>query len=263
MPRSFWYGTFSGIADESATDALPRDVLVCADEFGNLGAIPKMTTWISILRSAGVYHLLAAQSTGQAVETYEEQGFIAIKAACGTKIGLSNMVDDDAKWFSESVLGQATEVAQSSNVQRGRFQVTTDRGGASQSETKRALLTPDEVMNIREDELLVKMPQRPAARLTQRRYYDDPEVRDRAPARGESWIPPLGPVRPDGLLEPPEFDDALDDDKPDSSEGDASGRAPAGGQGDDEATAGESAALMEEPDAEAADALFSVAVPDR
>ncbi len=26
------------------------------------------------------------------------------------------------------------------------------------AETKRALLTPDEVMNIREDELLVKMP---------------------------------------------------------------------------------------------------------
>jgi len=70
---------------------------------------------------------------------------------------------DDATWFSESVLGQALEVAQSGNGQRGRFHVTTDRGGASQSETKQALLTPEEVMNIREDELLVKMPQKPAA----------------------------------------------------------------------------------------------------
>ena len=68
-------------------------------------------------------------------------------------------------------------------------------------------------MNIREDELLVKMPQKPAARLTQRRYYDDPEVKGRAPARGESWIPPLGPERTDGPLEPPEFDDALDDEE--------------------------------------------------
>jgi len=86
-------------------------------------------------------------------------------------------------------------------------------------------LTPDEVMNIREDELLVKMniredellvkmPQQPAARLTQRRYYDEPESRDRALARGESWIPPLGPIRADGPLEPPEFDDALDDEEP-------------------------------------------------
>jgi len=125
------------------------------------------------------------------------------------------------------------------------------------------LLTPDAVMNSREDELLVKMPQKPAARLTQRRYYDDPEVKGRAPTRGESWIPPLGPEREDGPLEAPEFDDALDADEPDGPEGDDSGRAPAGGQGDDEATAGESAGVTEEPDAEAADALFSVAVPDR
>jgi len=93
----------------------------------------------------------------------------------------------------------------------GRF--PNDHDGASQSETKRALLAPEEVMNIREDELLVKLPQRPPARLTQRRYYDDPEVKGRAPARGESWIPPLGPERVGGLLELPEFDDALDDDE--------------------------------------------------
>jgi len=47
------------------------------------------------------------------------------------------------------------------------------------------------------------------------------------------------------------FADALDeDDEP-------------GGQGGDEATAGESADVTEEPDADVADALFSVTVPDR
>jgi len=170
------------------------------------------------------------------------------------------MIKEDCEWFS-AMSGQKTEVTQSSNVQRGRFQVTTDRGGASQSETKRALLTPDEVMNIREDELLVKMPQRPAARLTQRRYYDDPEVRGRAPTRGESWIPPLGPERPDGPLEAPAFDDALDDDEPSGSEGDESGHAPSGGQGDDETTSSDSTA-SEEPDIDADDPLFASAVPD-
>jgi len=33
----------------------------------------------------------------------------------------------------------------------------------------------------------------------------------RAPASGESWLPPLGPVRPDGLLEPPVFAEEPDD----------------------------------------------------
>ncbi len=58
-------------------------------------------------------------------------------------------------------------------------------------------------MNIREDELLVTMPQRPPARLTQRRYDADAEVKRRAPARGQYWVAPLGPDRPDGPLTPP------------------------------------------------------------
>jgi len=62
-----------------------------------------------------------------------------------------------------------------------------DCGGASQSETKRALLTPDEVMNLRVDELLVKMPQRP------------PRSRARRPSRSTTTPPAaraMSPTRP-------------------------------------------------------------------
>jgi len=100
-------------------------------------------------------------------------------------------------------LGQATEVTLGASVQRGRFQVTTDRGGQNQSETKRPLLTPDEVQNIGKDELLAKMPNLSPVRLMQRRYFEDDEVKDRAPARGQYWVPPLGQDRQDGALEPP------------------------------------------------------------
>jgi len=58
-------------------------------------------------------------------------------------------------------------------------------------------------MNMREDELLAKMPHRLAARLTRRRYYDDPEVKGRAPVGGQNWIPSLGSERADGPLTPP------------------------------------------------------------
>jgi hypothetical protein len=37
-------------------------------------------------------------------------------------------------------------------------------------------------------------------------------VKRRAPAKGVSWIPPLGPPRKDGPLEPPALDDLADDD---------------------------------------------------
>jgi len=103
-------------------------------------------------------------------------------------------------------------------------------------------------------------PVQPAC-LTQRRDNDDPEVGDRAPERGESWIPPLGPEREGGALEAPMFDDTFDDDEPNGPEGDESGRAPSGGQGDDEARAGESAA-SEEPDPFGDDLLVGVIAPD-
>ena len=36
-------------------------------------------------------------------------------------------------------------------------------------------------------------------------------MKRRAPKRGESWIPPLGPPRTDDPLEPPVLDDLADD----------------------------------------------------
>jgi len=229
------YRTLGATARTTAGGTLARDVMIYGDEWGNIGFVPRFTTALNLLRSVGVYGVYVAQTTAQLVGTYEEQGFIAIKAACGTKIGLSNMVDEDATWFSQKVLGEATDIAQNSSVQRGRFHVTTDRGGQGQSETKRALLTPDEVQNIREDELLVKMPQRPPVRLTQRRYYADAEVKDRAPAVGESGVFPLGPLRPDGSLEPPVFVEIPDTDEPDDEGGEGGAhdpdRAPSAGGG--------------------------------
>jgi len=191
------YRTFSQIADESASDALPRDVMIYADEFGNLGAIPEMTTWISTLRSAGVYHLLAAQSTAQVKAIYGPEGFETIAASCHTKVGLSNMVKEDCEWFS-AMAGQKTEVTQSSNVQRGRFHLTTDRGGASQSETKANLINPDEVQRLGRAEALALIGELPPARLAQRRYFDDSDVRGI-----EGPVPPLGPARTGGELRPP------------------------------------------------------------
>ena len=191
------FRTFSQIADESAADALARDVFIYADEFGNLGAIPEMSTWISTMRSAGVGMMLAVQSTKQIEAVYGEETFETITASCYTKIGLSHMSWTDAKWFSDQA-GQKTEVTQSSNVQRGRFHVTTDRGGASQSETKANLVNPDEIQRIGETELVALIGERPPVRLTQRRYFADDEVKDKG-----GIVPPMGPPRLDGPLSAP------------------------------------------------------------
>jgi len=202
------FRTFSQIADESAADALARDVFIYADEFGNLGAIPEMATWISTMRSAGVGMMLAVQSTKQIEAVYGEETFETITASCYTKIGLSHMAWTDAKWFSDQA-GQKTEVTQSSNVQRGRFHVTTDRGGASQSETKANLVNPDEIQRIGETEMVALIGERPPVRLTQRRYFDDNEVKDRG-----GIVPPMGPPRLNGPLTVPTLTEAVREARP-------------------------------------------------
>ncbi len=202
------FRTFSQIADESAADALARDVFIFADEFGNLGAIPEMATWISTMRSAGVGMMLAVQSTKQIVAVYGEETFETITASCYTKIGLSHMSWTDAKWFSDQA-GQKTEVTQSSNVQRDRFRVTTDRGGASQSETKANLVNPDEIQRIGETELVALIGERPPVRLTQRRYFDDAEVKDKG-----GVVPSMGPPRLNGPLTAPTLTEAVREARP-------------------------------------------------
>ncbi len=169
------FRTLSQFADGSPTGALPRDVFVYADEFGNLGAIPAMATWISTMRSAGVGMVLAVQSTKQIEAIYGPEHFETITGSCYTKIGLSHMSWADATWFSDQA-GQKTEVTRSATVQRGRFHVTTDRGGAGQSETKGQLINPDEVHRIAETELIALIGERPPVRLQQRRYYEDRDV---------------------------------------------------------------------------------------
>ena len=127
------------------------------------------------MRSAGVGMVLAVQSTKQIEAIYGPEHFETITGSCYTKIGLSHMSWADATWFSDQA-GQKTEVTRSATVQRGRFHVTTDRGGAGQSETKGQLINPDEVHRIAETELIALIGERPPVRLQQRRYYEDRDV---------------------------------------------------------------------------------------
>src|SRR5581483_117706 len=130
-----------------------------------------------------------------------KEGAGTIRASCATRIGLSGMVDEDARWFSE-LSGQATVVQRQASAQRGRFHLTSDSGGQVQSETRRPLLTPDEVQRLRPDEVLAMIGTYPAVRLLQRRYFEDAEVRHLAPRRDQTWVAPLGPARTEPLTPP-------------------------------------------------------------
>jgi len=159
-------------ADASATGALARPVACYLDEFGNLGTVPKMATWISTLRSAGVSMVLAVQHTAQLLALYGEDGAATIVGSCATKVGLSGMGLEDARTFSD-LCGQTTRVTQQASSQRGRFALVSNQGGLSQAETGAPLMTADQVRRLGPGELLAVVRHLPPVRLQQCRWYQD------------------------------------------------------------------------------------------
>ncbi len=166
------FRTLSQLADASPSGELARPVACYLDEFGNLGAVPKMAVWISTLRSAGVSMLLAVQHTAQLVALYGDEGAATITGSCATKIGLSGMGLEDARTFSD-LCGQTTRVTQQASSQRGRFSVVSKQGGLSQAETAAPLMTADQVRRLGPGELLAIVRHLPPVRLQQCRWYED------------------------------------------------------------------------------------------
>lgn len=208
------FGTLVEESDQAPDGRLARPVLVLADEFGNLGRIPGMEMWVSSLRSSNVALTLAVQTTAQLVALYGEEGAGVIRASCRTKLGLSGMGDQDARWFSE-MAGQTTIVARSANASRRRFHALSESGGRQLAEGQGRLLTPDQVQRLPADELLACVGELPAVRLVQRRHYADRGLRGLWPAR----IPPLGPPRVVPLTPPIVPAWASPDDGDDSDDG--------------------------------------------
>lgn len=166
------FRTLSQLADASPSGELARPVACYLDEFGNLGAVPKMAVWISTLRSAGVSMLLAVQHTAQLVALYGDEGAATITGSCATKIGLSGMGLEDARTFSD-LCGQTTRVTQQASSQRQRFAVVSNQGGLSQAETGAPLMTADQVRRLGPGELLAIVRHLPPVRLQQCRWYED------------------------------------------------------------------------------------------
>jgi len=175
------FRTLSQLADASPSGELARPVACYLDEFGNLGTVPKMATWISTLRSAGVSMLLAVQHTAQLLALYGEEGAATIVGSCATKIGLSGLGLEDARTFS-ALCGDTTRVTQQASSQRGRFAVVSHQGGLSQAETGAPLMTADQVRRLAPGELLAIVRHLPPVRLEQCRWYQDRDQKRRVDA---------------------------------------------------------------------------------
>jgi type IV secretion system protein VirD4 len=146
---------------------LPHGVACYMDEFANLGYLPKFETFISTARYLHVALLLAIQSASQLDGVYGKDAARTIKNNANTHIVFAGVGLEETKYYSERV-GDATV----------RTESTADRGDGSgrsstQSETRRPLMTPDEIRTLPKRTILVIPSSSAPMRVRTTPYFED------------------------------------------------------------------------------------------
>jgi type IV secretion system protein VirD4 len=153
-------------------------VTIFLDEFANVGRLPSFSSEITVCRSRDISFALGTQSFSQIEALYGRENAQTILENCQTRIALSGLGFESAREVSQ-VLGKQTIATQSrSRTPQGflHSSITINRG-----ESDRDLLTPDEVRQIGEREMIVVTTnQRPMLLHT---WF---ETRAKEPARTQS-----------------------------------------------------------------------------
>ncbi|HEU5375446.1 MAG TPA: type IV secretory system conjugative DNA transfer family protein [Ktedonobacteraceae bacterium] len=182
-------------SQEQPDKRLPRPFVFYLDEFCNAGHIPRFTKHISTVRSAGIAFILAMQDFGQLEDEYGEEGKNSILSNTTHKIFFPGCGLPESNYASEC-MGDTTVLTYSESdrpATEGGFFAPNQRAFTT-SETRRRLLTPDEVHRMREGTALLLSDTTPPVLLKTTSYVEDAAMREKTRL---PYIPPSGP----GILE--------------------------------------------------------------
>lgn len=167
------------------------------DEFANIGTIPDFATTISLARGRGVGIWLGIQSLSQLEANYGKANAQTIVTNCATKVALHGLDYQTASYVSY-MLGDTTVVAPRVSYNDGGGFVNVVLGNGtptrtySQSEHKRPLMTPDEVMRLADNEAIIRTGNKYPMKLW-KIYYDAPEYTARPRLLGAAKALELAP----------------------------------------------------------------------
>lgn len=129
-----------------------RQLLLMLDEFPQFGKLPFFEKALSY--SAG-YNIRAYLVSQDMQQIYKEYGHDqSIVSNCGIRIAYAPNTLETAKYLSES-LGSTTLQRKHVNYSGKRFQWWLNNMTVSEQDTKRPLLTPDELMRLPQDVALI------------------------------------------------------------------------------------------------------------
>lgn len=165
------FTVFQRIA-EAHEGLMPRAVNLYLDEFTNMGHIPDMAKYVSMLRSTGVSMMFAIQSFAQLDDTYGERLRRAILVNTGCQITLPGAGIEECRYFSER-LGETT-VANASVSEGGNL--ASEQRNWGEAETRRLLLQPAEIRTLPRGQALVIIATEPGMIVRPTPYYEDPDL---------------------------------------------------------------------------------------
>ncbi|EFH83406.1 type IV secretory system conjugative DNA transfer family protein [Ktedonobacter racemifer] len=170
-------------ADHSPNGQLPRAIGCYLDEFANAGRIPHFESYISTLRSKRVALLMAIQAFSQLEDVYDPAGKETIISNSRTKLLLPGAGLEECEYFSK-LTGQTTAVTKSQSKSIHGFSIYAilfaDSQSFNKAETKRDLMTPDEMRTMREGSILMISGSFPVVLMQSIPYYQNQVLVERS-----------------------------------------------------------------------------------
>lgn len=140
--------------------AVPVNLIL--DEFNNIGKLggaadgSDFTRTLSVIRSRGIYVMLAVQSLGQLQNRYPNNLWAEIVGNCDVQLLLGCTDDVTAEYFSARSGDMSIQVNSTMTVrQTMAIAQVIPQYRQTQGQGRRRLLTPDEVLRLPNQELLV------------------------------------------------------------------------------------------------------------
>lgn len=152
LAAMFWQSLFAVnvyIADHNQNGALDVPLHCFLDEFPNIGKIPGFQVLMATIRSRGISASVIAQTYTQGKAEWRED-WATIVGNCDTLLYLGGNDQETTEWLSKR-LGDATVTMDEYSQTYG---VTGSRTKAQRT-LKRALMTPDEIGRMSNDEALL------------------------------------------------------------------------------------------------------------
>ena len=202
---SFLFIKLVRFADSTPEMRCPVPVNLILDEFNNIGKLggasdgSDFTRTLSVIRSRGIYVMLAVQSLGQLQNRYPNNLWAEIVGNCDIQLMLGCTDEVTAEFFSARSGDMSIQVNSTMTVRHTvAVAQVIPQYRQTQGQGKRRLLTPDEVLRLPNEELLVVIRGHNLLKLQKVDYTELPmakeivraSVLDYTPARPLETEPP-------------------------------------------------------------------------